>query len=165
MKRINHTSQRDLVSNFTLPKTMDLLTSLSLSFLFCPVKTLNWISASQRDVASPGGPVKQSLLKATQVSASLGLRSAGGIQVWAHSVLLGPHFENHLIRWSKIFIMSNILISPYEDFKLFPQFFLQQYLYTDLSTFYYTNNRLNISLYWTLIDSLQYFLRVYFLRK
>ena len=23
-----------------------------------------------------------------------------------------PHFENHLIRWSKVFIMSNILIFP-----------------------------------------------------
>lgn len=49
MKGINYTSQRDWVRNFTLPKTKDLLTSLSLSFLIHQVKTLNWISASQRD--------------------------------------------------------------------------------------------------------------------
>ena len=75
---------------------------------------------------------------------------------------LGPTLWE-LLNWmtSKVPIMSNILIFLCEDFKLFSPNFLQQYCNTDLFTFLYTNNRINISLHWTLIARLQHFLRFF----
>lgn len=137
MKRTNTTGKRNLVSNLTLPKMMNLVTSLSLSLQPSEDPEWDqWLSNSSGHYCQQEGLHTDTTLYPEFLILWLWGQVAERIcPTSSRMMLMLQAFANDWLRCYLRFLVSIILVFLCEDFSTFLQFFLQQYCNTGLFTF------------------------------